>query len=53
LSEAKKTLKGIGLNSISREVFLADQPLLFLEISDKILKMLKNGMKPGRRKAGD
>lgn len=41
---------GIVLNSNPREALIAIQSLLFLEILDKILKMLKNRMKPEKKK---
>jgi hypothetical protein len=44
---------GIGLNSNPREAPIANQPLLFLKVLDKILKMLKNRMKPVKKKAGE
>jgi hypothetical protein len=50
LSGGKKTLMGIVLNSNPREALIAIQSLLFLEILDKILKMLKNRMKPEKKK---
>jgi len=53
LSGGKKTLMGIGLNSNPREAPIANQSLLFLKVLDKILKMLKNRMKPVKKKAGE